>query len=105
MTRGRAAASTGSDELAVRLPLSYGNSARWWLNVTCAGLAVAVGHLVLRHGAVYQADLPLAADGGGKPADREHEREPERRVDVHQHVKNAARGPRIEGFRGILGEH
>src|SRR5215469_1359815 len=74
MTRGRAAASTGSDEPAVRLPLGYGNSARWWLNVTCAGIAVALASVritgdVPGTGAERSYDLivrgPAPAGSGG----------------------------------------
>ena len=57
----------------MRLPLSYGNSARWWLNVTCAGIAVAVAFAVLAASATAPASVRITGDVPGTGAERSYD--------------------------------
>jgi hypothetical protein len=57
----------------VRLPLGYGHSARWWLNVTCAGIAVAVAFAVLAAAAAAPASVRITGDVPGTGAERSYD--------------------------------
>jgi len=57
----------------VRLPLGYGNSARWWLNVTCAGIAVAVAFAVLAAAAAAPASVRITGDAPGTGVERSYD--------------------------------
>src|SRR5262249_33502618 len=60
-------------EAAVRLALGYGHSARWWLNVTCAGVAVAVAFAVLAAAAAAPASVRITCDEPGTGAERSYD--------------------------------
>src|SRR6516165_6330199 len=59
--------------LAVRLPLGYGHSARWWLNVTSAGIAVTVAFAVLAASAAAPASVRITGDVAGTGAERSYD--------------------------------
>lgn len=54
----------------MRLPVSYGHSVRWWLNVVCAAMAVTGAFAVLAVSAAGPASVEVTGGGPGTSADR-----------------------------------
>ena len=57
----------------MQLPLGYGYTARWWLNVTSAGIAVTVAFAVLAASAAAPASVRITGDVAGTGAERSYD--------------------------------